>query len=179
MKKVNLTEEDLHSIIENSILSFIAENVITEDVEEEGFWNQLKQGAKSFMGNGYGADKENNYRNTTADRQARGENTANWLNKTTPMNLKQRWNAAKTGWKEQGKIDNIDQVAVFLNDMIKKGKIKPETTVGQLIQQGKFAKGGNLNQMRNQSMSKVSKANNDIYRGMNQGVMGSGKHTQI
>ena len=90
-QKIRLTESELYNMI--------AEQV-NEALQDEGFWNQLKQGTKSFFGNGYRAD--NDYRNTTADRQSRGEHTANFLNGSTPMNLKGRWNAAKTGFQQQG-----------------------------------------------------------------------------
>lgn len=71
-QKIVLTESELYNVI--------AEQV-TEALQDEGFWNQLKQGTKSFFGNGYRTD--NDYRNTTADRQSRGEHTANffkWFN---------------------------------------------------------------------------------------------------
>lgn len=159
--------------------TLIREGFINEADMDEGFWNQMKQGAQSFFGNGYGKDNPKNYRNSVADRQARGEHTANWMNGSTPMNFKQRWNAAKTGYQQQGKVDEIDKVAKFLSDLVQAGKIDPNQTVGQLLQKdGKFQK-GNLNQMRSQANSKISKANNDIYRGMQTGVMGSGRHTTV
>ena len=105
-QKIVLTESELYNII--------AEQV-NEALQDEGFWNQLKQGTKSFFGNGYRAD--NDYRNTTADRQSRGEHTANFLNGSTPMNLKGRWNAAKTGFQQQGHIDNADKIRNELDNL--------------------------------------------------------------
>ena len=107
-----------------------------------------------------------------------GEHTANALNGTTPMNLKGRWNAAKTGFKEQGTVDKVDDTLAFLNDLISKGKITAETTVGDLIRQGgKFGK--NLDSLKRGANAKISKANNDIYKGQQTGVMGSGKTATV
>lgn len=144
----------MNRIVANSVRA-----VILENEEDEGFMNRLKQGAKSFFGNGYGADKETNFRSNAAARENYGEGVpSRW----SPR-LKQRFNAAKVGYQEQGKIDDIDKVADFLNDLLKKGKIDMNTTVGQIVSKGKFAK-GNLNTMRNRSLSQISGANNRIYR---------------
>ena len=89
-QKIVLTESELYNII--------AEQV-NEALQNEDFWNQVIQGTKSFFGNGYRTDKD--YRNTTADRQSRVEHTANFLNGSTPMNLKGRMKAAKTGFQQQ------------------------------------------------------------------------------
>ena len=170
---VRLSENELHSLIENAIV-----NYLTENAEDEGRWNQIKQGAKSFFGNGYGKDNEKNFRNTTDDRQARGEHTANWLNKDTPINFKQRWNAAKTGFQQQGVVDKADDTIAYLNDLIKQGKITPETTVGELVRQGgRFGK--NLDSIKRGANAKISKTNNDIYKGMNTGVMGTGNRATV
>ena len=147
-KVIRLDEEQLKSIVLESVLSYLAENN-----EDEGLWNQIKQGAKSFMGNGYGKNK--NYRNSVADNQAAGDHTANWLNKKTPMNLKKRFNAAKSGFKEQGNIDNANEVRAMLQKLMKDGTIKLEMTVKQV-----------MNKMMGNRLSaqkRVSKANNAIY----------------
>ncbi|MDE5888823.1 MAG: hypothetical protein K2H20_02260 [Bacilli bacterium] len=169
MSKIKLTESELKQIITQSI---------NEALEDEGLWNQVKQGAKSFFGNGYGKDNPNNFRNTTSNRQDRGEHTANVLNGSTPMNLKGRWNAAKTGFQQQGTVDKVDDTLKFLNNLISNGKITPETTVGELVRQGgKFGK--NLDSVKRGANAKISKANNDIYKGQNTGVMGSGKTATV
>lgn len=169
MSTIRLTESELKEHIAQCI---------NEALEDEGLWNQMKQGAKSFFGNGYGKDKESNFRNTTADRQARGEHTANALNGKTPINLKGRWNAAKTGFQQQGIVDDMDQVSKILNDLLQSGKITAETSVGELLRQGgKFGK--NLDSIKRTANSKISKANNDIYKGMSTGVMGTGKQTTV
>ena len=169
MAKIVLTESELKTKIAECI---------NEALQDEGLWNQVKQGAKSFFGNGYGADKEDNFRNTTADRQARGEHTANWLNKNTPMNLKQRWNAAKTGFKEQGTVDNVgelnkslDYISSFFEKS--KAKNKPELMNAVAI----LKKYGST--IANGANGRISKANNDIYKGMETGVTGTGKQTTV
>ena len=94
------------------------------------------------------------------------------------MNLKQRWNAAKTGFKQQGIVDKADDTIAYLNDLIKQGKITPETTVGELVRQGgRFGK--NLDAIKRGANAKISKANNDIYKGMNTGVMGTGNRATV
>ncbi len=165
-QKIVLTESELYNVI--------AEQV-NEALQDEGFWNQLKQGAKSFFGNGYRNDSD--YRNTSSDRQARGENTANRLNGSTPMNLKGRWNAAKTGYKEQGHIDNADNIRKELDNLEKllgatfNQNTLNKMTIGQLKSRLGGAKGSAVNRVRN--------ANNAIYKGQQTGVMGSGRTTTI
>lgn len=163
---IRLTESQLRSMIEESVTQILSESDM-----EEGLWNQLKQGAKSFMGNGYGKNNPNNYRNTVQNRQDRGDWTANKLNGTTPMNLKGRWNAAKTGWKEQGNVDNANEVINTLKDLVQSGDITPEMSVKQVINK--------MTGNRLSAQKRVSKANNDIYKGMNTGVMGSGKFDTV
>lgn len=161
---VRLTESELKRLISESVINYLIENE-----EDEGLWNQLKQGTKSFFGNGYGKDKETNFRNTVADRQQRGEHTANWMNGSTPLNLKGRWNAAKAGWKEQGRIDTNDETTKVLTNLVQKyGENK---TLGQILK--------SLNMSSNGARGRISKANNDIYRGSTTGVMGSGKHQTV
>ena len=172
MKKMRLTESDLNRIVRESVYS-----VLNENEEDEGMWNQLKQGAKSFFGNGM--RNKGDYRNTVADRQERGEWTANKLNGQTPMNFKKRWNAAKTGYKQQGNIDNADKILETLNSLesmvgVSLGKLGQDInkmTIGQLKSYLGRAKGT--------ARGRVSNANNAIYKGMESGVMGSGKFGRI
>lgn len=170
---IRITEEELNTLIKESV-----EQMILENPEDEGFWNQLKQGVKSFVGNGYGKGKESNFRNTTDDRQARGEHTANWLNKTTPMNLKGRWNAAKTGFKKQGVVDNMDEFTEHIDAItqtIQNGNSKNKP---QLLQACEMLKKYGL-MIKNSANGQISKANNDIYRGMATGTMGSGRLSRV
>lgn len=160
---IQLTESQLRSMISEAV-----QEAMKQDLDE-AFWKQLGTSIDSFFGNGYGKDKEGNYRNTVDDRQRRGENTANWLNKTTPMNLKGRWNAAKTGWKEQGRIDNNTETVKVLNTLAQ--KYGADKTLGQILKSLDMGiKGAN---------GRISKANNDIYRGTSTGVMGSGKYQTV
>lgn len=165
-QKIRLTESELYNIIVEQV---------NEALQDEGFLNQLKQGTKSFFGNGYRAD--NDYRNTTADRQSRGEHTANFLNGSTPMNLKGRWNAAKTGFQQQGHIDNADKIRNELDNLeqLLASSFDQNTlnkmTIGQLKSRLGGAKGA--------AMSRIRGANNAIYKGQNVGVMGSGRTEQI
>lgn len=157
---VRLSESELKELINESVI-----NILMENEEDEGVWNQLKQGAKSFFGNGYRGKRGENYRNTTADRQDRGDYTANWLNATHPVNLKGRFKAAKTGWREQGRIDSNDDSVKVLDNLIKKyGENK---TLGEIRR--------NLKRDTNGARGRISQANNGIYKGMSTGVMGSGR----
>ena len=165
-QRIKLTESELKKQIAKCI---------TEALEDEGLWNQIKQGSKSFFGNGYRNDSD--YRNTPTDRQARGEHTANWLNGSTPMNLKGRWNAAKTGYEEQGHIDNADSIRKELDNLEKllgatfDQNTLNKMTIGQLKSRLGGAKGNAVNRIRN--------ANNAIYKGQQTGVMGSGRTATV
>lgn len=165
-QKIRLTESELYNMI--------AEQV-NEALQNEDFWNQLIQGTKSFFGNGYRTDKD--YRNTTADRQSRGEHTANFLNGSTPMNLKGRMKAAKTGFQQQGHIDNANKIRNELDNLeqLLASSFDQNTlnkmTIGQLKSRLGGAKGA--------AMSRIRGANNAIYKGQNVGVMGSGRTEQI
>ena len=180
-RTIRLTEADLHSLIENAVY-----NVLYENEEDEGLWNQVKQGAKSFFGNGYGKDEVDkntgnlkNYRNSTQNRQEAGDWTANKLNGSTPMNLKGRWNAAKTGFQQQGNIDNANKIIQTLDNLeqlvgVSLGKygVDPnKMTIGQLRSYLGRAKGT--------ANRRVNNANNAIYKGMEDGVMGSGKYRTV
>lgn len=165
-QKIRLTESELYNMI--------AEQV-NEALQNEDFWNQVIQGTKSFFGNGYRTDKD--YRNTTADRQSRGEHTANFLNGSTPMNLKGRMKAAKTGFQQQGHIDNANKIRNELDNLeqLLASSFDQNTlnkmTIGQLKSRLGGAKGA--------AMSRIRGANNAIYKGQNVGVMGSGRTEQI
>ena len=165
-QKIRLTESELYNIIAKQV---------NEALQNEDLLNQLIQGTKSFIGNGYRTD--NDYRNTTADRQSRGEHTANFLNGSTPMNLKGRWNAAKTGFQQQGHIDNADKIRNELDNLeqLLASSFDQNTlnkmTIGQLKSRLGGAKGA--------AMSRIRDANNAIYKGQNVGVMGSGRTEQI
>jgi hypothetical protein len=137
-ERIHLTESQLYRIIENQV---------REAIEDEGLWNQVKQGAKSAFGNGYGNNNGNDRHNGNGG-----------------FNFKKRWNAAKQGFQSQGEIDKIDDVINYLTPLVQSGKIDGNQTVAELIRtSGKFGK-GNLNTMKNRQKSLASKAQNDIYR---------------
>lgn len=184
---VRLTESQLHQLIEESVYRVLYEN------EEDESWvgdklNQGKQAVKSFFGNGYGKDAVykkgttddegndisgnlKNYRNSTRNRQERGDWTANRLNGTTPLNLGKRFKALKAGWTEQGNVNNANNVMEMLNNLVNDGVINPNMTVKEV-----------LNKMMGNRLSaqkRVSNANNDIYSGMMPGVMGTGRKNTV
>lgn len=147
---IRLTESQLNQLIEESIYQ-----VLYENETDEVTWNQIKQGAKSFFG---GSDyrTDNSYRNTQDDRMNQGEHTANWLNKKTPLNLKGRIKAAKTGYKNQGNIDNNNTILSALQTCIDKGY--GDLSVKQIMTRLKQSNG------RNRAV--ISKANDNIYKNM-------------
>ena len=131
-----LTENELHSIISECI---------TEVIEDEGFLNQVGQGVKSFFGKGKGSDKSKEGR--TTDNQ-------DWGGRT--YNFRQRFNAAKTGYKEQGYIDDLDDIIKPLDDLVKSGKISQDMTVKDLLTRSRQLRGG--------AVGRISAANNKIYQ---------------
>lgn len=136
------------------------------------------QGAKSFFGNGYRGKGENNFRNTPSDRQDRGDHTANWMNGNTPLNLKGRLNAAKTGYKQQGKIDDMDSLndhIEAISQTIKKGRAQNKE---ELLQACELLKGYAATLKRG-AQGQISQANNKIYKGQQTGVMGTGQRQEI
>lgn len=141
---IRLTEAELTNMIRECI-----NEAISDQGTDEGFGSQLWAGAKSMFGKGAGSKNTNNNRTNGG------------------LNLKKRWNAAKTGFEQQGNVDKIDQVIAFLQPLVDSGKIDPNQTVAQLLSKpggtNKFAK-DNLGQMRARANSIASKAQNDIYR---------------
>ena len=138
----------INNIRESQDLSIIDDEEIDEDVDE-GFGDNLTQGVKSFFGRGdFGKDK--------------GHDRANG-----GLNLKQRWNAAKTNYKMKGEYDKYNEVINFITDLINNGKINPDMPIGQLVHAGKYSNsnlGGSLIAQRDNRASRGSKAQNDIYR---------------
>lgn len=127
---IRLTEEDLNNIIKESV-----QQILKENPENEGFWNNLKTGAKTFMNND--------------NRQG--------------LDLKNRWNAAKSNFKTQGEYDDIKDLIQKLSQLLDQRKISPQTTVAQLVG-GKYntdAQGrqrmGTMTGMANNRMSQMRK----------------------
>ena len=125
---------------------------IMENEEDEGLWNQMKQGAKSFFGRGYGADKETNMR-TNPDNLDSWGNKKPFLSRKSTTNFKQRLNAAKSGFKEQGRIDSNDENTKVLNNLMQ--KYGENMTLGQVAKRLELDSRG--------ARGRVSGANNKIY----------------
>ena len=142
-RTIKLNEAELHDIIRESVYT-----VLNEEELEEGFINNLTQGVKSFFGNGDA-----------------GKKTSGEIRQNGGLNLGKRINAAKTNYqmtKEGGKINDVIQ---FLEDMVAKKQLSPQTTIAELIG-GKLNdnKYGRLSAMRDNRTSRASRAMNDIYR---------------
>ena len=130
-----LTESELHNLISECI---------TEAIEDEGFLNQVGQGVKSFFGKGYGSD------NSKAQRATSNQD---WGGRT--YNFGQRFKAAKTGYKEQGTIDDLNAIIKPLDDLVKSGKISQDMTVKDILAHSRQLRGG--------AVGRISAANNKIY----------------
>ena len=148
-KIVKLNGEQLNNVIMECVQEVMREN---PEMVDEGFIDNAVQGVKSFFGNG--AAGANNAQNQTLRSNGNGG-----------LNLKKRWNAAKTNYNMTKENDKIDTVINYLQDLVEKGQVKPEMTVAQLVG-GKMNnnKFGTLTAMRNNRTARASKAMNDIYR---------------
>lgn len=130
---IRLTESELRNMIEQSI---------NEAMEDEGFGNQLWQGAKSFFGKGnQGAGNEKN----AYTRSFNGG-----------LNLGKRWNAAKTNFQTQGVIDNADAIIGPLKQLVQSGQINGKMTVAQVLQM--------LGRQKGTATNRGSAAMNRIYK---------------
>lgn len=100
---IKLTEQDLHRMIEESVVRYLNENEM-----EEGWlgdkWNQMKTAANTF------AQKSND-----------------------GMGIKNRFNAAKKNWNTQGELNDISNLQQMLIQMLDAKQISPNTTVAQLV----------------------------------------------
>lgn len=126
---IRLTESQLSEMIQQSI---------NEALEDEGFGNQLMQGAKSFFGRGDMGKK--NYNN----RVTRSGNGG--------FNLGKRWNAAKQNFKSQGTIDNANGFIATLKKYMQEAGLGVSNKIGELWGyldaqvKGKAAKSGSMAQ---------------------------------
>ena len=89
-KVVRLTEQDINHIIKESV-----EKIINENMEQEGFWDNVKAGAKGFMGKDINGIQ-------------RGGKGAGF------NQLGRRYNAMKKNYQMKGQYDEIQKVADFL-----------------------------------------------------------------
>ena len=130
---IRLTESELRQMIEESI---------NDAMLEEGFKDQLVQGAKSFFGKGNMGDKNQNNQRT---RSGNGG-----------MNLGKRWTAAKENFKSQGVIDNANEIVNNLQKLVDSGICTWDSTLGEVW--------GAMNQNKAQATLRGSRAQNKIYK---------------
>ena len=110
---IRLTESELR----NMIHSAVNEALVNGQGElDEGFWNQLKTGANTFM-------------------NRKTDNTTGFGNR-----IKDRWNAAKKNYNTQGQIDTMDELKADvqniqgkLQELLSNGLLTPQTTVEQIL----------------------------------------------
>jgi hypothetical protein len=145
-KIVRLTEEEFVGVIKESVMEILAENGVALN---EDFFDNLKSGARAFFGKGPG---DNNATSKAARTQSGG------------LNLKKRFDAAKTGFEMRKQGDEIGQVVQFLKDLVAKKELDPSFTIAQLIG-GKLNgnKFGVLDAMKNNRSAQASRAINKIY----------------
>ena len=109
-KQIRLTESELHYIVNEAV-----KNVLYENMEDEGTWNNIKTGAKTFFGD-----------------STKGE--------TGLKGIKNRWKNAKANFKTQGELDDISGLTQQLAQLLNARKISPQTTVAELVG-GEFRNG--------------------------------------
>lgn len=108
-KTVRLTESEFRAMVEQTV---------NEALQDEGFGNQLMQGAKSFFGRGDMGKK--NYNN----RVTRSGNGG--------LNLGKRWDAAKQNFKSQGTIDNANEFIATLKNYMQEAGLGVSNKIGEL-----------------------------------------------
>lgn len=86
---------------------------LRENSEEEGFFNQVKQGARSFFGNGVG-------KNGHPGNPSR-------------LALKNRWNAATRGYSQIGVSDKTSELMKAVKDALAYSGLTPQSTVKELL----------------------------------------------
>lgn len=124
-QQIKLTESEL----KNTIAKYI-----NEALEDEGFWNNLKTGAKTFV---------------SGDNKGGG--------------MSGRWNNAKKNFNLQGEYDEMNKLIQDITKFVDAGQIDPQTTIAQLVggkyNQGRFGKmtgkmNNRMTQMRRNGLSK-------------------------
>lgn len=108
-------------------------DVINEELENEGLWNQIKSGVKGARA---GFERGNGIINS----------------------FKQGYNNAKGAWNAQGEVDKYDDFSSMVQKMLDAG-LKPEITLGQIAagKAGKNTKFNSFNSKRAQSSRKLNK----------------------
>lgn len=131
------------------IISECVQEVLMENQQEEGL-RDFGQGVASFFGRGEAG--ANNNKNKE-------------LRQNGGLNFGKRIKAAKTNYQMSKESRQINDVIAFLEDLVAKKQLTPETTIADLI--GGTLNGnkyGRLHGMRDNRTSRASRAMNDIYR---------------
>ena len=101
-RQIRLTESELHYIVNE------AGNTVIQEQIDEGMWNNLKTGAKTFFGD-----------------SSKGA--------TGLKGIQNRWKNAKANYKTQGELDDMSGLIQQLSQMLDARQISPQTTVAQLV----------------------------------------------
>ena len=137
MKQViRLTEGDLHRIVENAVMQTIMEN----DEDESWLGDKFRQGRRavsSFMGN-----------------NSAGNSAANYGQTQPTYNLRQRFNSARTGWNEQGRMNGNNSNIEVLNQLAQ--RYGQNATIGQIL--------NSLTMSNRGANGRISQASNRIYQ---------------
>lgn len=135
-KIIKLTESDLHNIIKESVEQIIRENA--EQELEEGWFgdkmNQIKSAGSTMLNKGNGST------------------------------FSQKMQNAKSNWKTQGQLNDLNNLAKTLNDFVEAGKLNPNMTIAQLIG-GKINnnKFGRISSMAANRRSQIAKKGGSHY----------------
>ena len=137
MASIKLNEEQLKSIISESVKKVLREFEEPIEMEEEvneneteESWNQFKTGAKTFFSNNNGSKQS----------------------------LKDRWNSAKKNYGTQGELDSIQNIIAQLSKLIDEKQIDPQITVAQLVG-GKYNR-GRFGKMTGMAANRQNQINN-------------------
>ncbi len=123
-KTVRLTESEFRTMVEQTV---------NEALQDEGLWNNIKTGAKTFVSNTNKGD-----------------------------GIKGRFQNAKKNYKLQGEYDNMQNLIKQLSQFIDAGQIDPNTTIAQLVggkyNNNKFGRmtgkmNNRMSQMRNNGLN--------------------------
>lgn len=123
-KTVRLTESEFRAMVEQTV---------NEALQDEGLWNNIKTGAKTFVSNTNKGD-----------------------------GIKGRFQNAKKNYKLQGEYDNMQNLIKQLSQFIDAGQIDPNTTIAQLVggkyNNNKFGRmtgkmNNRMSQMRNNGLN--------------------------
>ena len=130
MSKIVLKEEDLMTLVNESVKKVINEAIQNGELDEGWFgdkWNQIKTGANTLAQGG-------------------------------DMSLKDRFGAAKKNWTSQGELNNINSLSAQLSKFVEDGQLNPNMTIAQLIG-GKINgnKFGRMSAMAANRRSQISK----------------------